>query len=282
MIYELDEEFVMQMEDSILFKWLSSYGERFISCMEKSEFWIKEIIAEGNGYTFSRIYKENISKNEDRGQGDKSISVFITISGENRNVLERMRNYNETAITISQGGNAKKVAREKNWLFFSLPKGIPGRFLFPEITGCLSSIEGFRIDTSKVQSIVNDFMPSNPTESNFAKKLGYAMSREFIISVDKELRGIRRRIEDMTIQNVNYVPRIVWQDQLDLFLTGKDEKGIIEVNRNYINIRDPLEKLGDKLDNIDLVTLINVIDFASVYLAILKKHDILLLDNYRE
>ncbi len=282
MTYELDEEFVMQMEDSILFKWLSTYGERFISCMEKSEFSIGEIVAEGNGFTYSRIFLENISKGKTNEEGHRPITVFITISGENSNILEQMRNYNDAAIIISQGGNAKKIAREKNWFFFSLPKGIPARFMFPEVLGCLSSIDGIKIDTNKVQSIVNDFVPSNPTESNFAKKLGYAMARDFIISVDKDLRGIRRRIEDMTLQNVNYIPRIVWKDQLNLYMKGKDEKGIIEVNSNYMSIKDPMDKINHTLENLDLPSLINVLDYATVYLAILKKHDILLLDNYRE
>jgi len=279
--YELDEEFVMQMEDSPPFQWLMSYDERFITCSAKAREGKAEIHSVGNPFTVSRIFVETFL-NKSFDISSKSYGIFITVSGENQEILSKLKDHSGEAIVVSQGGNAKRLAREKGFDFFSLPKGIPSRFLFPEILGCLASIFSINIPLNKLKQTLPTISPSTPTENNVSKLLAYGMSRDFMISVDRNLMGIGRRIQDMMLQTMNKSSPIYWNDQVDLFLWNKKDNGKIVINDSSILLVDPLDKLNYKLKDLDLISIITILDFAINYYAILSKTDIVFMDVFKD
>jgi len=279
--YELDDEFVMQMEDSPPFQWLISYTERFISCSTRTKEGRPEIHSVGNPFTISRIFTDTfLNKSFDTSL--KLFGVFITVSGENQEIISKMKDYLGEAIVISQGGNAKRIAREKGFDFYSLPRGIPSRFLFPEILGCLASIFSIKISLDKLKRTIQSLTPSTPTENNISKILAYAISRDFIISVNRNLIGVGRRIQDMMLQTVNRVQNIYWDDQLELFLRDSKRNGKIIITESSIVIEDPLNQLSYKLQDLDLISVLTIIDFAINYYAIISKKDISFLDAFKD
>lgn len=286
MVTVLDDEYMLEMDDVPPFIWLSRSYERIMSCNISTKE-RKIVHAIGNGLTFAYIirdiqYERTMELDEyflDRGDG---MHIIISYSGDNEDSINFLRECNGKCIVISTGGRIKKLARERNFEFISLPRGMPSRFVFPEIMGCLYS--GY--ENNKYHELaerISKLYPSSLTEVNEAKSASISLyNRQPVIVYDRNTYGLARKFQEDLLQNSSILAPLIsyWQAKM---IDGFDKESIaVEFSRSRnrkIN-NSLLIKVDEGLEGSFYAAVLT--SYISIYLAYLYSKEIYLFDKIKE
>ncbi|MCL5680814.1 MAG: hypothetical protein M1515_02035 [Candidatus Thermoplasmatota archaeon] len=281
----LDEEYVLEMEESPPFSWLRQAHERIINC-DTLKINGSKVHAQGNAFTTALITREMVRSmyfeldeaiSDPRGEKH----VVISYSGNNPAALRFLEHAEGKGSVISTGGNLKRLARNRGWEFFSLPKGMPARFAFPELFGCIFGASN-SIDTDSIRKKSESLTPTTPTELNEAKRIAIGIGKGSTLIVYGERReGIARRFQEDLLQNAS-LPTYRMSEVQYSFLNPTDISHIIHISSpTSTKLRDSfLIPLSDTIEDAIYGSILSA--YVSIYISILKKLEILLLDRYNE
>ncbi len=283
----LDDEFVIQMDDSPPFSWIRQTPNRFMSCNVGNKIGTIQVNAEGNALIFAAMARDRIGDGVFKIGNSFSLSgegtnCIITYSGQLKKALIAMETSENKGIVISSGGVIKNLARSKGWDYIPLPKGYPSRFLFPEVFGCLLSLSGMRIDASSLENFIDSISPSEITSYNEAKGLAALLAdKQFTVIYDENSIGLAMRFQRIFNQNAGVTVEVrevsqlkyegsdINEDSAALFLTPSDLsiKSISVGNFPY-----------DSTTTTGYLKNALIGEFSSLYLGLLRSKEIELLD----
>ncbi|MCL5407881.1 MAG: hypothetical protein M1518_00765 [Candidatus Thermoplasmatota archaeon] len=287
----LDDEFVLQMEESPPFSWIKQSPDRFMNCKLNRRIDSLIVNATGNSFVIAEMVKDILGPERVRVEKTFSLSerepnCIITYSGEFRDAINALERAENKGIIISSGGIIKNLARKKGWDYIPLPKGYPTRFLFPEIFGCLLSLLGNRPDFSKLGDHLESNAPSQITVKNEAKQLALALAKEPIsIIYDQRSEGLARGFNKIFQSNSGIEFDLVdVSDPKDSMNSELGKNSVISfakddethVGWNVGNFPYPCDSLVDYVKNVLTGQL------ASLYLGISHSIAIELLDRELE
>jgi len=203
----LDEEYVIQLDDSPPFSWIKAIPERFMSCGPPRKGNIT-VFTDGPLYSIAKMAEDilgderiTVVKGYKPGSSP-GFKVIISHDGESRDAVPFIRNSGEKGMVVSVGGTIKRVAKENGWEYQSLPRGYPMKFLMPEIAGCLLSLGGFSLDYSALSTFVNSLLPSSLSTENVSKRLARQLGNGGILFVyDRRSLGLSKRFVELLKMN---------------------------------------------------------------------------------
>ena len=287
----LDDEFVIQMEESPPFSWIKQSPDRFMNCRLNREIDSLIVNATGNSFIVAEMVKDILGPEKIRVE--KTFSLFkggvnciITYSGEFKDAINALGRAEGKGVVISSGGIIKNLARNKGWDYIPLPKGYPTRFLFPEIFGCLLSLLGNRVDLSKLSDYLENNAPSQITLKNEAKQLALALTKGPIsIAYDRHSEGLARGFNTIFQTNSGIEFDLVDVSNPKDFVNSKVNKNsVISFTKN--NKTHKAWRVGNfpyPCDNlVGYVKNVLTGQLASLYIAILQSTVIELLDRELE
>lgn len=286
MVTVLDDEYMLQMDDAPPFNWLSKSHERVMSCNMSKE-GRKIVHAIGNGLTFAYIAKDllvsyDMEIDEYFSNCKNGMHVIISYSGDNEDSIDFLKGCSEKCTVISAGGRIKKIARENNCEFISLPKGMPSRFVFPEIIGCLTGTheeQGYL----KLENKISKLYPSSLTEENEAKTVGISLfNKKPVIVYDKNTYGIARKFQEDLLQNASVIAPLLSLQQAMMIDRIDSETITVEISRTKNKKIDHslFIRVEDGIDGSIYAAVLSA--YVSIYLSYLYARDIYLFDRIRE
>ncbi len=284
----LDDEFVIQMDDSPPFSWIRQTTNRFMTCVVGRKIDHLYVEAAGNAQIIATMASDLIGKQKVEVQpfsfhstGDEI--CIISYSGQLKEAIKSVELSEARGIVASSGGMIKSLARKKGWDYVPLPKGYSTSFLFPEIFGCLMSLFGMKVDIPDLEAFIEKNSPSEIADFNEAKQLASLMERKrFKILHDAKSEGIARMFAHMfstyggTDTTLEYEPDTKLKPE-----SGEDNIGIISFsnradaggNKLVGNFPYNCSSVGGYVKNVI------VGEFASIYLGLLKSKEIELFDR---
>ena len=284
----LDDEFVIQMDDSPPFSWIRQTPNRFMSCALGRKIDHLEIGVIGNSLLMSKMARDVIGKEKLQAGTFSSTSsgedsCIISYSGQLRDALRALEAANHKGIVISSGGMIKKLARSKGWDYLPLPKGYPTMFLFPEIFGCLLSLYGMKVDIPDMEEFIESNSPSEIIEVNEAKRLAMLLDKEeFRILYDEKSEGLATMYTRIfkSYSGMNFDTKNV-EDINSRIEEGKDNlrsisfvgKGASSEDKLVGNFPYDCNSVAGYVKNFIIA------QFASLYLGILRSKEIELFDR---
>lgn len=284
----LDDEFIIQMDDSPPFSWLRETPNRLINCDTGRRLENINVHATGNALVTSNIVRDISGKDRVHTDGifslvNDGVDVIVSYSGELKQAITLLESSDRKGIAISSGGMIKSIARSKGWDYISLPKGYPARFLFPEIFGCFLSLLGVRIRPGTVEDFIQSISPSRISEENVAKRIAYAIeNKSLTIRFDDRTVGLAARYRDSFRSNAQTVCSLIEIGQTKTH-EGRDSYVISLASEPGNSEESEKEFHLFNSGSIDgCVKNALLADYASIYLGILKGYDIELVDKIRE
>ncbi|MEM0141111.1 MAG: hypothetical protein QXN66_03630 [Thermoplasmatales archaeon] len=209
MVGLLDEEYVIQLDDTPPFSWIRETPNRFMFC-KKIPSAKSHIHAEGPLYSIARMAEDILGReavevfNDYRVQQGDHQNIIFSHDGLSNEAVPSIRNSNKKGILFSAGGPIKKEARENGWEYQSLPKGYPMKFIMPEILGCILSMYGLDFPTKELESFIESQLPSSISQYNASKKLSMELvEAPIIFAYDDRTRGLAGRYVDLLKRNAN-------------------------------------------------------------------------------
>ncbi len=285
MVTMLDDEYVLQMDDNPPFSWLSKSHERIMSC----SFNLKErtiVHAKGNALTYSIIAKSiserNMEIDESFERMEEGFHIVISTGGDEQNSINFIKEIKGKCSVISSGGQIKKIAREKGFEFISLPKGMPSRFIFPEIVGCISGRTNIE-NIEYLRDRILNLSPSSLTEGNIAKYTAIELDRRKpIIVYDAKLYAFARKLFEDMLQNSGIISPMMSTDQKDMIDSLSDDYAVIEISRpKKQSVKgSQLIEIGSKMD--DVIYSLTLMSYISLYSSLLNGKDFFLFDRLKE
>jgi len=285
MVTVLDDEYVLQMDDIPPFSWLAKSHERIMNCRIESE---EKIIihAKGNAFTYSLISKNISGRNmevdeffENTGEG---LHIIVSTGGDEEKSINFLRSIRGKCIVVSGGGQIKKIAREKGFEFISLPKGMPSRFMFPEIIGCISGLTNVE-NINDLSKGISKLSPASLTEENIAKSIAIKMKdKKPVIVYGEGGYGFARKFLEDLLQNSGIIPSLLSINQIDMINGTGEDSIIIEMSRSkkqrfknslFMEVKDGLG---------GVIYLLTLTSYVSLYLSLLNERDFFLFDRLKE
>jgi hypothetical protein len=287
----LDDEFVIELDDSPPFNWIRQSSSRFMSCDIKKKLDSMTVHADGNALLISKMVADLVGGEKLRIDGSflstgEGTNVIITYSGELRKAITLMESSEEKGIVISSGGVVKNIARNKGWDYIPLPKGYPTRFLFPEVFGCLLSLLGRRIEIPGLADFIDSIMPSSIIKNNLAKQLAYKLGEDkTALFYDHASAGLAERLRDDFAINAGINLEVHDIDHADLSEIEIGSKTfIISLAKRVRNIKGiAVSSLPYDNGSVDgYVKNVLIGDISSLYVGLLRKKEIEFLDRTLE
>jgi hypothetical protein len=287
----LDDEFVIQMDDTPPFSWIRQTPNRFMSCDLGRKIDYISVKAKGNSFLIAEMVRDVLG--EGRIKVDQTFSLsslqdncIISYSGQVKEAIHAVENSHEKGIVLASGGVIKNIARNRGWDYIPLPKGYPTRFLFPEVFGCLLSLLGKRIEIQDLEEFIDRNSPSEITDNNQAKKFAlHILSSYTSIVFDELSEGLANEFKSMFQVNSG----IVFNLRSEKFPTSEEVEQAVSFSSNsHSRNRNVIAGLrfGDFPYDCSTVDgyVKNILTgyFASLYLGILRSRDIELLDRELE
>jgi len=285
MVTVLDDEYVLQMDDIPPFSWLAKSHERIMNCRIESE---EKIIihAKGNAFTYSLISKNisgrNIEVDEFFENTGKGLHIIVSTGGDEEKSINFLRSIRGKCIVISGGGQIKKIARERGFEFISLPKGMPSRFMFPEIIGCISGLTNVE-NINDLSKGISKLSPASLTEENIAKSIAIKMKdKKPVIVYGEGGYGFARKFLEDLLQNSGIIPSLLSINQIDMINGTGEDSIIIEMSRSkkqrfknslFMEVKDGLGAV---------IYLLTLTSYISLYLSLLNERDFFLFDRLKE
>lgn len=230
----LDDEFVIQMDDSLPFSWIKQSPNRFMNCSVGRKTRSLCISAGGNAYDIALMARdvlgtERIEISDDfsaKFGGSHCVPCIVSYSGQLKDAIRAVESYEKEGIVISSGGMIKNSARNRRWDYISLPKGYSSRFLFPELFGCLLALKGVSIAIPNLESFLDKNLPSEISENNESKLLALSISKmRAAIIYDRRSYGLAKRFRSLFLSNSG--------TELDI-LSIEDDLSIIKKRTNEV------------------------------------------------
>jgi len=285
MVSVLDDEYVLQMDDIPPFSWLAKSHERIMNCSIRSE---DKIIAhaKGNAFTYSLISKNisgrNMEVDEFYENTEEGLHVIISTGGDEEQSINFLKSFGKKCMVVSGGGQIKKIAREKGCELISLPKGMPSRFMFPEIMGCISGLTEVE-DKNDLSQDISKLSPASLSEENIAKLIAIKMmnKRPLIIYGERGYGFARKFFEDL-LQNSGIIASLMSINQIDMIDNIGGDSMVIEVTKSkkhrfknslFMEIREGLA---------GAIYLQTLMSYISLYLSLLNERDFFLFDRLKE
>ncbi|MGC8655609.1 MAG: hypothetical protein ACP5RG_04225 [Thermoplasmata archaeon] len=285
MVTLLDDEYVLQMDDIPPFTWLAKSHERIMNCSIRSE--DKIIIhAKGNAFTYSLISKNISGRNAEVDEfyenTEEGLHIIISTGGDEENSINFLKSFSGKCVVVSGGGQIKKIAREKGYEFISLPKGMPSRFMFPEIIGCISGLTDVE-NKNDLRQDISKLSPASLTEENIAKSIAIKMmNRRPVILYGERGYGFARKFFEDLLQNSGIISSLMSINQIDMIEDIGDGSVVIEIakskkqrfkNSLFMEIREGLA---------GAIYLLTLMSYISLYLSLLNERDFFLFDRLKE
>ncbi len=235
----LDDEFIIQMDDSPPFSWIKQTPERFLRCNPGREVGTICLNAFGNMYTIAAMAKDIVGERLVLPDGSAQFhsdctSCIITYSGQLKESMLALDGAKGKGIVISSGGQIKGMARSRGWDYFPLPKGYSARFLFPEIFGCMLSIFGIKVETGGLDRFIESNLPSELSANNEAKQLALKIREGNVTLVyEASTAGLAMRFRSLLSSNsgIETKVKLVGQDAEPSLKDG-EEGGYIFLVKN--------------------------------------------------
>ncbi|MEM0130453.1 MAG: hypothetical protein QXW75_03200, partial [Thermoplasmatales archaeon] len=209
MVLLLDEEYIIQLDDTPPFSWIKETPNRLMYCRKIPHRKV-HIYTHPPLYSIALMAEDLLGLERARVsdgyniQEGEHLDIILSDDGISAEAISAIRNQKKKGIVFSAGGSIKKEARENGWEYQSLPKGYPMKFMMPEVLGCLLSIFGEVIHTSGLNEFINMQLPSSISQYNISKRLAYELlDRPIIIVHDGKTRGLANRYADLLKRNAN-------------------------------------------------------------------------------
>ncbi len=283
----LDDEFVIQMDEAPPFSWILQSPNRFMNCESLSKFDKLTVHARGNALEIAKMVKdldgsEKVKVSESFALSADSTDCIISYSGQLKDAIRAVETSTRPGIVMSSGGVIKNSARTNGWNYIPLPKGYPARFLFPEVFGCLLSLQGKRVDGSRFEKILEENAPSQLTADNEAKRVALELKDKQVLLVsDESSRSLANELAILFVSNSGIKVRVESNGVVPF--TGKLHQGTSRISFSSIYREDGDIRVGGFpycLSTLDgFVKNVLIGELASLYLGILNSHDIELLDR---
>ncbi len=284
----LDDEFVIQMDDTPPFSWIRQTPSRFMTCNVGRKLDSLAISAIGTPLIFAEMARDIIGGKRIKIRNPFSLSpdetnCLITYSGEVRGAIAALKETTNKGIVISSGGAIKSVARSKGWDYIPLPKGYAARFLLPEILGCMLTLFGRGFESTDLESFLEQNAPSEITSENVSKQIALRLSgRSLVIFYDELSAGLANYFLTNLKTNAGLEANIVSVEG------GKEHTSKADANTVPVSFsrqgspKDALNIGGFPYDcsTVDgYVKNAVIAQMSSLYLGLLRAHEIELLDN---
>ncbi len=285
MVSVLDDEYVLEMDEVPPFSWLSKSHERVMHCTipESNDTVIHAI---GNAFTYSLISRNSSNRKYEMDEffvnRSDALHIIISTSGDEENSVRFLETMNKRCVAISSGGKLKKIAREKNFDFISLPKGMPSRFLYPEIIGCLSGNQNLE-NYYELGEKISKLSPSSLTEENLAKTVALELKDKIpVIVYDYSSYAIARKLQEDLLQNSNLFSILISYNQVKMINNIGDNYKVIEIAEHRMKGFDSSIFLQFKGGFDSLIFLSTLTSYISLYSALLRGYDFYLFDILKE
>ncbi|MGC8562587.1 MAG: hypothetical protein ACP5UZ_03255 [Thermoplasmata archaeon] len=284
----MDDEFVIQMDDTPPFSWIKQTPNRFMTCSVGRKLARLCVNASGSAFEIGQMAKDilgadNIDVSDVFSISSDCAPLVISYSGQLKEAIKAVESSETKGIAISSGGMIKNTARSKSWDYISLPKGYSGRFLFPEIFGCLLSLKGKTVNVSNFESFTDSNLPSEISENNVSKLLALALSKgQATVIYGNGSYGLAKRYKTLFLLNSGTDIDIMSADQ---YL--KNYIGNVKGRQVISFIDDPritsVVRIGDfPYDNTTLEGYVKnelVGELASLYFGLIEAFEIELFDT---
>ncbi len=252
---------------------------------------------------------------------ENTLVIASSYSGNTEETLSAIKNVKKTGatvLTITSGGELKKIAESNKWNLINIPGGLPPRealgysfFLVYHVLGRVSLLNEYTPNTKKVAALVQDIAIRNDHAQSdgrvFSQELAKTIKGKIpvIYSTAPYLNTISRRWQNQFHENsksmsfANVVPEmnhneiVGWEQDTDLlknlvviFLENEDPhpriKKRIELTKKIIQKKGAqvVELYTQGKTRIEKVfSLIVLGDWVSYYLAIYYKKDPIAIKN---
>ncbi|MEM0073768.1 MAG: hypothetical protein QXJ24_02775 [Thermoplasmatales archaeon] len=285
MVLLLDEEYIIQLDDTPPFSWIKDTPDRFMYCRKIQH---KKV----HIYTNSPLYSIALMAEDLLGSERASVfhgyeikdgehlDIILSDDGISTDAISAIRSQNKKGIVFSAGGSIKKEARENGWEYQSLPKGYPMKFMMPEVLGCILSMFGEAIDIRGLGEFINMQLPSSISQYNISKRLAYELlDKAIIIIYDGNTKGLANRYVDLLKRNAN-VNAVARPVEYSTNLPPSSEAKFINLTSNG-EVPSPISVEGFPFNNNNIEGYLKnelVGEFTSVYMSILLGVEIDLLE----
>jgi len=283
----LDDEFVVQLDDSPPFSWINQFPTRLMHCNALSTGSKLSVHASGNALTSVLTLKDLVEERDlivdkkyMRYEGREDI--VISNSGENARCIDFVRKSESLGTAITSGGTLKHIANEKGWNVISLPKGFPSRYLFPEIVGCVSSILGLEPYSPDMDAFAEMLAPSTITDENIAKQLAITVVNNRVLLIhDDNSGGIARKFFESFLQTTGILIPIIDKEQYKFFGENTPSGTLIIPLTNDLLLETQWSKLAELIKERSIQNYVKaamLIDLSSLYASILLNKEFQLVD----
>lgn len=288
----LDDEFIIELDDSPPFSWIRQSPNRFMTCTLKETVDSVTVHSTGNALQISKMVRDLVGSAKLRADDSftsmgEGTNVIISYSGELRKAIALVKESTGRGIVMSSGGTIKNIARDKAWDYIPLPKGYPTRFIFPEIFGCLLSLLGKKIECPALEDFIDSIMPSSITEDNLSKQIAYRLAKEekVILLHDEQSAGLAGRFRDDF--EINAGINVDLRNISKIGLPGTEvapEKYVFSLTKKAGNLEEGRVS-SLPFDSSSMEGYIEnalIAEMSSLYLGFLKKREIEFLDRDTE
>ncbi len=287
----LDDEFVIQMDDTPPFSWISQTPNRFMTCNIGRKLDSIAISAIGTPLIFAEMARDIIGGERIKVRHSFSLSpdetnCLITYSGQVREAITALKDTNNKGIVISSGGAIKLVARSKGWDYIPLPKGYAARFLLPEILGCMLTLFGYDLESTDLESFLEQNAPSEITNENVSKQIALRLlGRSIVIFHDEFSSGLANYFLTSFKTNAGLEANIVSVAGVKEYSSKADANTAAISFSRQSSPKDALNIGGFPYDCSTADGYVKnavIAQMSSLYLGLLRAHEIELLDKIIE
>ncbi len=290
----LDDEFVIQMDDSPPFSWIKQAPNRFMNCSAATKVSQLCVNAVGNAFEIGEMVRdvlgvESIEISDTfypKSMDPECVPCIVSYSGQMKQAINAVESYERKGIVISSGGMIKNAARSRGWDYISLPKGYPSRFLFPELFGCLLAIKGKSVAIPDLESFLERNLPSEISANNESKLTALSLSKQSIaIMYDRHSYGLARRFKTLFLSNSGTKVDLVGnKDELSRTENKSSEVKLISFVSD-LAIPGAIRIGGFPYDSTTLDGYVKnelIAELSSLYFGLLKGFEIELFDTQIE
>ena len=287
----LDDEFVIQMDDTPPFSWIRQTPNRFMTCNIGRKLDSMAINAIGTPLMFAEMARDIIGGERIKVRHSFSLSpdetnCLITYSGQVREAITALKDTTSKGIVISSGGAIKSVARSKGWDYISLPKGYAARFLLPEILGCMLTLFGRGFESKDLESFLEQNAPSEITSENVSKQIAQILlGRSLVVFHDENSAGLANYFLTSFKTNAGLEANIVSVAGVNEYSSKADANTVAISFSRQDSPKNALNIGGFPYDcsTVDgYVKNAVIAQMSSLYLGLLRAHEIELLDKIIE
>ena len=289
----LDDEFVIQMDDSPPFSWIKQAPNRFMNCSVARKIGKLCVNAVGNAFEIGETARDVLgiesAETSDtfypKSGGPECVPCIVSYSGQMKEAIKAVEYYEKEGIVISSGGMIKNVARTRGWDYISLPKGYSSRFLFPELFSCFLTLMGKSIVIPDLESFLERNLPSEISENNESKLIALSISKQSIaIIYDRHSYGLARRFKSLFLSNSGTKVDLVSNEDVSKTQKISSEVQLISFVNDFA-MTDAIRIGGFPYDSTTLEGYVKnelIGELSSLYFGLLKGVEIELFDTQIE